>query len=131
MMRPIFAVITALTVTGCAVTAPVVGQFVGSKDEFMGQATAGFSEGTLRIRSQSGVACTGTMTRPSTVSGEGEMRCSDGRTGAFVFAKSNEYGGTGFGTLSDGEKFRFLWGNDVRGRARCDREPDAVACSRY
>ena len=130
-MKSTIMLTAALVLAGCSITAPVVGQFTGSKDEFMGQATAGVSDGTLHIRSQSGITCGGTIIRPSTISGDGEIRCSDGRTGKFVFTKSNERGGTGFGTLSDGEKFRFLWGSDVRGRARCDDETNGVACSRY
>ena len=134
MTKPLMVstpLIVAFFVSACAVTAPVVGQFTTAKDDFMGQATASLTEGTLSIQSQAGVTCTGTMTRPSTVSGSGRINCSDGRTGTFVFTKNNEYGGTGFGSLSDGEKFRFLWGNNVGSRARCDKDDTSVACSRY
>lgn len=117
---------------GCSTTAPVVGVFSESNDEFMGEASAAtYGTGSLRLRTQSGKTCTGTLTRPtSMVSGEGDMQCTDGRKGTFVFTKNNEFGGTGFGTLSDGEKFRFLWGNNVR-RGRCDKTSTSIVCSDY
>lgn len=132
MKHTLTAAFAAILLAGCAVTAPVVGQFSTAKDEFMGEASAAmYGTGTLRIRSQSGVGCTGTLERPSSlVSGEGELQCSDGRKGTFVFTKTNEMGGTGFGTLSDGEKFRFLWGNEVK-RVRCDKDDSSVVCSRF
>ncbi|SDH23746.1 hypothetical protein [Propionivibrio dicarboxylicus] len=122
--------LAALALAACSTTAPVVGQFTSTKDEFMGQATASWTAGTMSIQSQAGITCTGALRRDSTVNGNGDLICSDGRTGTFVFTKSNEYGGSGFGTLSNGEKFRFLWGNTVGRRARCDQDPDGIACTR-
>jgi hypothetical protein len=123
----ILAILSA--VTGCAVTMPVVGQFSSSREPFMGEASAALvGTGSLRIQSQSGVVCAGTLERPTSLqSGNGEVQCTDGRTGTFVFSKSNEYGGTGFGSLSDGEKFNFNWGNETR-RPIAERE-DVNVCA--
>lgn len=127
------ATLTAM-LAGCAHTSPVVGQFSGSKDEFMGEASAAmWGEGSLHIQTQAGVTCDGTLVRPtSLVSGNGKLHCSDGRTGTFVFTKSNEYGGTGFGSMSDGERLRFNWGSDVRrANSQCEKSGSTVSCTRY
>lgn len=132
MRHTFIAVLAGILLVGCSTTAPVVGQFLATKDEFMGEASAAMhGTGTLRMRTQSGVSCSGTLERSSSlVSGEGELQCSDGRKGSFVFTKTNEMGGTGFGNLSDGEKFRFLWGNEVK-RVRCDKDDSSIVCSRF
>ncbi len=127
------SLLLALMLQACAVTQPVVGQFPKNKDDFMGEATASvYKDGTFHIQSQSGIICDGSLKRPtSLVSGNGEIKCSDGRTGSYVFTKNNEYGGeTGFGTLSDGEKFRFLWGNQVS-KEHCDFSSNDITCSKY
>ncbi|WP_417276390.1 hypothetical protein [Castellaniella sp.] len=129
----LIAACTAL-LAGCAHTSAVVGQFSGTKDEFMGEASAAmWGEGTLHIQTQAGVTCEGTLVRPRSLeSGNGKMHCSDGRTGTFVFTKSNTYGGTGFGSMSDGERFRFNWGNDVRrANSQCEKSGSTVSCTQY
>ena len=132
-MKLILIFLILCTLQACAVTQPVVGQFSKSKDDFMGEATASMTgTGSLHIKSISGVDCNGTLTRKaSLVSGEGEFHCNDGRTGTFIFTKNNEFGGTGFGTLSDGEKIRFLWGNQAAARDKCEFSDAAVTCSRF
>ncbi len=132
-MKFFILIFLTLILEACSVTQPVVGQFSKSKDDFMGEATASMSgTGTLHITSQSGIDCNGTLTRKtSLVSGEGEFHCNDGRTGKFIFTKNNEFGGTGFGTLSDGEKIRFLWGNQASVRDKCEFSDSSVTCSRF
>ena len=131
-IKEIILFVSILSLQACSVTQPVVGQFSKTKDDFMGEATSTLSDGTLKIRTLSGIDCSGTLQRPtSLVSGNGNFKCSDGRTGTFVFTKSNEFGGTGFGSLSDGEKFRFLWGNQVSRRDRCDLSNGEVSCAGY
>ncbi|MER1940631.1 hypothetical protein ABS755_07975 [Castellaniella sp. FW104-16D08] len=133
MRSKITALILSAALSGCAVTVPVVGNFAGqSTDDFMGSATAGVGDGTMQIMSQQGVSCTGTLHRPSTVSGTGTLKCDDGRTGTFVFTKSNYNGGTGFGKLSDGTKVRFSFGTDVhRATTRCDQNGSSTTCTQY
>lgn len=122
-----------LSLQACSITQPIVGHLVNSKDEFMGEATASLSgNGVLQIRTMLGVSCSGLFRRPTSyVSGDGEIKCSDGRLGTFVFTKSNEFGGTGFGSFSDGEKIRFLWGNQVSRRERCNKYAGEVSCAAY
>ncbi len=132
-MRNIFIATAAipLLLTGCAVTMPVTGS-IGGKDDFMGTATATLSDGTLQVVSQSGLTCTGTLTRPSLVQGTGTIQCSDGRTGHFVFVKTNENGGTGIGSLSDDSKIRFSFGNDMRGATvHCNKSSDSMSCTNF
>ena len=132
-MRKSF-IITAtilLSLTGCSVTLPVTGS-LGGKDDFMGSVTATSSDGTLQVVSQSGLNCTGTLTRPTLVQGTGTLRCSDGRTGNFVFVKTNEQGGTGVGSLSDGTKIRFSFGNDMRGSTvHCEKDSHSTSCTNF
>lgn len=123
-------ILCVVLLTGCTTTLPVVGQFSTSKDTFMGEAVAGLNDGTMRVRSQNGLLCQGTLTRPSLVSGDGKLSCSDGRTGTFVFTKKTEASGDGFGTLSDGEKFRFHFGGGLR-QSKCDFTGDSAECQAY
>jgi cold shock CspA family protein len=117
--------------TGCAVTIPVRGS-IGGKDDFMGTAIATLSEGNMQVISQSGLTCTGVLTRPSLVQGTGTIKCSDGRSGNFVFVKTNDNGGTGIGSLSDGAKIRFSFGNDMRGSTvHCDKDSDSASCTNF
>jgi hypothetical protein len=119
-----------LALASCATSVPVVGQFTGAKDDFMGSATSTLSKGTMQLQSQEGLTCDGTLTRPTLASGTGSIRCSDGRTGTFVFTKNNYNGGTGFGALSDGEKFRFSFGNQVRQMSvHCEQGSDSSKCT--
>jgi hypothetical protein len=104
--------------TGCAVTIPVRGS-IGGKDDFMGTAIATLSEGNMQVISQSGLTCTGVLTRPSLVQGTGTIKCSDGRSGNFVFVKTNDNGGTGIG-------------NDMRGSTvHCDKDSDSASCTNF
>ncbi len=132
MPMKLIPVLLALVVSACTgVTVPVVGQFSSTKDDFMGSATATLSDGTMKVQSESGLMCDGTLTRPSVASGTGTLRCSDGRTGTLVFTKSGNEGGIGFGTLSDGEKFRFAFGSEVRQvTERCEQGSSMSTCTR-
>ena len=105
--------------TGCTLTLPVRGEFEQGSEQFLGEATGKMSgDGTLSVQTAAGVTCAGTFQyAKSHVTGEGAMRCSDGRVGDFFFT-SNGTEGQGFGRTEDGGLFQFKFGGPEYTAAR-------------
>jgi hypothetical protein len=79
---------------------------------FLGEAEGHLSgAGTLSIRAQKdpGLTCLGQFTSSAELGGKGQMRCSDGTTATFHFARLTVFRGHGVGTLSRGS-MSFVYG---------------------
>lgn len=109
-MRFFLVLFAAVILAGCSMTLPVDGR-LGEDDRFLGEATGYITgNGTIAVISAAGRKCSGTFKYLTSATGEGQLGCDDGRTGAFVFNSSGTRG-NGFGTLSDGERFAFAFGD--------------------
>jgi len=74
-------------------------------DLFVGEAEGHLNgAGTLVIRSQKepGLACFGQFTSSTVRGGSGQMQCSDGSTGTFLFTRLSVFRGHGVGGSSRG-----------------------------
>lgn len=90
-----FAMLVVLS--ACSLTLPVRGQTETGDETFTGSATGDMSgAGTLTLRSDRGVTCTGDFVYVTSRRGDGTFRCSDGRSGPFAFVSTGTHGtGTG------------------------------------
>lgn len=96
--------------TSCSLTLKVQGQMQASDESFTGSAT-GYMDGSghLTITSNRGVTCGGDFVYVTRRTGEGVLKCDDGRTGPFSFVSTGRRG-TGTGDLN-GRRFTFTFGN--------------------
>ena len=108
----------ALT-AACSMTLPVSGEFKDGSESFLGEAT-GYMDGSgkLSVVSVKGARCSGDFQyAASGVTGQGALRCDDGRLGDFFFT-SNGTEGKGFGNTSDQSQFAFQFGGPEYTAAR-------------
>lgn len=96
--------------SGCTISANVIGKVGTENETFLGTST-GYPNGTgdLEMSSADGVQCTGQYWF-SGASGNGVLQCSDGRAGNVEFTRLTPRSGYGFGTTSDGKPIRFVFG---------------------
>ncbi|PRH86560.1 hypothetical protein C5L14_14595 [Labrys okinawensis] len=78
-------------------------------ETFTGSAT-GYADGggTLQIKSNKGLPCTGNFVYETPRKGSGVFNCSNGQSGPFEFASTGTRG-TGTGTIG-GKPFTFTFG---------------------
>lgn len=90
-------------------TLPVRGTMANGAETFQGTAT-GYADGggTLQIRSNKGLTCTGNFVYETYRKGSGVFTCSNGQSGPFEFLSTGTRG-TGTGTLG-GKAFTFTFG---------------------
>ena len=99
---------------GCTPPVPIVATLDGSNEEFVGSANPYKGEITGTVY-PSGATCFGeyetffTWDANSTYNLNGDIKCSDGRTGTWTATGSNNIG-RGVGVL-DGKKMRISFGN--------------------
>jgi hypothetical protein len=104
-------VASAVLLSACSASAPVLGRMERSDETFSGHVTgSGYSGGSgeLTLVSSRQATCNGHFTYTSRRRGEGVLQCTDGRTGAFHLSGVGA-SGTGAGEL-DGRRFTFNFG---------------------
>lgn len=115
MSKLITIALFSFMLVSCSSTYPVRGEFLANNEHFIGKATSGLSGGKLFVTTENQVRCEGkyeskmTFSMSTAVVADGQFTCDDGRVGKFTFS-GNAVNGEGFGTLEDGEKFRFTYG---------------------
>lgn len=104
-----FISVTAfLAIAGCSWTSSVSGSFQNSDETFTGSATGDPDQaGTLQIVSSKGVHCSGDFVYTTSRTGDGTVRCDDGRSGPFHFV-STGWRGTGYGSMGN-QNFTFTF----------------------
>lgn len=110
----IAVVVTAVSLTSCSTSLPVVGQMQRTEETFNGAvAVSGYrgGSGDLVIVSNKNVTCRGAFTYVSNRRGEGVLNCDDGRTGPFHLAGVGA-SGSGYGDLN-GQRFTFKYGTQT------------------
>lgn len=117
MRGPCAAVIAALAVGGCSVSAGVVGRVGNDGTEFRGHATGYMDQtGTIEMTSADGTKCVGEFHYIGTRTGLGSLRCNDGRQARIQFNALGTASGYGYGITNTGEPVRFTFGlSDARG----------------
>ncbi len=101
----------------CSKTFPVRGTISKSGEKFLGTATSQMvGKSSINITTNKGTQCSGEYDAPIVMNpsegstGNGGFQCSDGRSGQFSFA-GDIVSGDGFGTMNNGDKFDFYYGN--------------------
>ena len=109
----IFSIIlTSCLLTSC-VTVPAVAK-TESGEMFMGTTTVSLTSGTYKLTSLEGKTIEGSYNPyNSSKSRIFEFQVSDGRTGKVIVNSISDTAGWGIGTLSTGEKCKFMYGNSA------------------
>jgi hypothetical protein len=117
MNKKIISILIMLTLTACAHSFPVHGDFGKGDENFIGTTVAYPMNGTgdLMITTDRGVKCNGTWTfidRP--ITGAGNFECADGRKGTFNFTSESPNGmnGIGIGRTTKGQPMKFSYGEN-------------------
>ncbi len=113
-MKILVLLAAAGLLTACSMTLPVKGRVSGSGELFLGDATGHMDgSGEMTLTSSDGRSCAGSFQyNHSFTSGAGKFTCNDGAVGPFAFT-SRGNGGMGFGKLSTGERFKFVFGDQA------------------
>jgi len=110
-MKHLATIAAAVLLSGCSVTAGVIGKVGPEGNTYRGVATGYMDRtGTIDMTNADGVRCVGGFRYTGAKTGVGELRCNDGRTADIQFNGITHVSGYGYGTVSDGSPISFTFG---------------------